>query len=120
MVRVGSVILEFYEKFICDNLEFNPFENFVIKMTGKRNKYKKEKRNLLQTLTKKKTNSVSGFCIRAKNIESYKCVSTEWMRTEYDDQVKYWFPLKKGNIMVKLQDHDEIDDKGYSKKNNSQ
>ena len=117
MVGVGSVKLEFYEEFICDNLEFNPFENFVIKMTEKRNKYKKEKKELLQTLTKKKTNAVYRFCIRAKINESYECVSTQWMRTEYDDQVKDWFPLNKGNFMVKLQNHDEIDDNGYSRKN---
>ena len=37
LVTVGSVILKFYEGFLCDNLKFNPFENFVIKMTEKRN-----------------------------------------------------------------------------------
>ena len=42
------------------------------------------------------------------------------MRTENDDQVNEWFPLKNGNIMVKLQDHDGADDNGYSKKVNSQ
>ena len=53
LVRVGSVILKFYERFICDNLQFNPFENFVNKMTEKGNKFKKEKKVFLQTLTKK-------------------------------------------------------------------
>ena len=33
LVEVGSVLLERYERFISDNLEFNPFENFVIRMT---------------------------------------------------------------------------------------
>ena len=42
------------------------------------------------------------------------------MKTEYDDQVKEWFPLENWNVTVKLQDHDGADDNGYSKKNNSQ
>ena len=42
------------------------------------------------------------------------------MKTEYDNQVKEWFPLKNGNIMVKLQNHDGFDDNGYSKPMNSQ
>ena len=30
--------------------------------------------------------------------------------------VKKWFPLKNGNLMVKLSDHDGVDDSGYSNK----
>ena len=36
LVRFGSVILEFYEGFLCDNLEFNHLETFVTKMTEKK------------------------------------------------------------------------------------
>ena len=38
------------------------------------------------------------------------------MRAEYDNQVNECFPLKNGKIMVKLQDHDGVNDNGYSKK----
>ena len=48
IVRVGGVIVEISEGFSCDNLDFNlfeEFEEFVIDMTAKRNKFKKEKKN---------------------------------------------------------------------------
>ena len=41
------------------------------------------------------------------------------MKTEYDDGVIEWFPLKNDNIMVKMADHKRVDDNGYSKKFNS-
>ena len=37
VVRVGGVITEFVESFICENLDCNPFEKFVFDMTAKRN-----------------------------------------------------------------------------------
>ena len=35
---------------------------------------------------------------------------------EYDNQLKELFPIKNGNIIVKIQDHDGVDDNGYGKK----
>ena len=43
IVRVGGVITELFEKFICDSLDYNQFEKIVLDMTAKRKKYKKEK-----------------------------------------------------------------------------
>ena len=68
------------EVFICDFLEFNAFERFVIDMTEKRSA------NI--------SNSVYGGCIRKDIEESYKCVSHSWMKNEYDDSVIEWFLLK--------------------------
>ena len=42
------------------------------------------------------------------------------METNYDDRVKQYIPLKNGNYMVKIQNHDDVDDNGISKKVNSQ
>ena len=75
-------------------------------MTEKRYKFKKEKKKLLLTLTKKQTNAVYGFCKRAEVNEFFKRVSTHWLRTEYADRVKEWFSLRNGNIMVELQHHE--------------
>ena len=119
-VRSGGYIAEIVEGFICDNLEFNPFERFIIDMTDKRNKFTEENKTLLQTLTKKVSNSVYGGCTRRHIEESYKCVTQNWMRNEYDGSVIEWFPLKNGNIMVKIKDKVGVDDEGISKKVNSQ
>ena len=42
--RVGGVITEFLEGYIYDNLDYDPFKNFVVDMRAKRNKYKKNKK----------------------------------------------------------------------------
>ena len=120
IVRVGGVITEFFEGFICDNLGYNPFEKFVLDMTAKRNRYQKEKRNILQTQAKKVSNTIYGYTKRSDIEDVYKCVSCHWMKTEYDDRVIEWFPLKYNKIMVKIADHKGVDDNGYSEKINSQ
>ena len=38
------------------------------------------------------------------------------MKTELDDRVIEWFPLKKNNKMVKIADHEGVEDNGYNKK----
>ena len=42
------------------------------------------------------------------------------MKTEYDDGVKDYIPLKNGNYLVNVKDYDGVDDNGVSKKVNSQ
>ena len=41
VVRIGGVFIEFYEGFICDNLDYNPFKEYILDMTAKRNEHKK-------------------------------------------------------------------------------
>ena len=53
VVRIGGVIKEFYEGFICDNLDYNPFREYILDMTAKRNEYKKQGENILQDMCKK-------------------------------------------------------------------
>ena len=110
IVRSGGYIEAFHEGFKSDNLEYNPFERFIIVMTEKMNKFKKEIKSFLQTFTKKCSNSVYGGCIRKNIEESYKSVTQSWVKIEYDDSVKKWFPLKNGNIMVKIKRRDGVDD----------
>ena len=47
-------------------------------------------------------------------------MSQNWMYTVYDGSVKELFPVKKGNIMVKIEDRKGVVDKGVSKKINLQ
>ena len=61
-----------------------------------------------------------GGCIKRDIEESYNCVTQRWMKNENDDSVIERFPLKNGNIMVKTKDKEGADDKGVSKKVNSQ
>ena len=37
------------------------------------------------------------------------------MKNEYDESVIEWFPLKNGNIKVKMKDKESVDDEGISK-----
>ena len=120
IVRSKGYIVKIPEGFVCDNLEFNPFERFTIDMTNKINKYKEGNKTLLQTLTKNVSNAVYVGCIRKDIEESYKCVTQSWMKNEYDESVIEWFHLKNGNFMVKVKDREGVDDEDVSKKVNSQ
>ena len=120
VVRVGGVIKEFYEGFICDNLDYNPFKEYILDMTVKRNEYKKQGKNILQDMCKKISNGTYGGCIGCNIHEILKCVSENWMKTGYDDRVKEYILLKNGNYLVNVKDRDGVDDNGVSKKVNSQ
>ena len=108
IVRIGGVILEFIEGFICDNLDNNPFTEYVQDLIEKRNEYKKQGKNILQLMCKDTVNGGYGSCIRQDINENYKCVTENWMNTEYDDRVKNYIPLENDNYMVNIVDHEGI------------
>ena len=89
-------------------------------MTAKRNEYKKQSKTILADLCKKISNGTYGGCIRCDIHDVLRCVSEAWMKTEYDDRVKEYIPLKNGNYLVNIKDHDGVDDNGISRKVNSQ
>ena len=74
VVRVGGFIIEFYEGFICDNLDFNPFKEYILDMTAKRNEYKEQVKTLLQEMCKKISNGTYGGCIRCDITNEINCV----------------------------------------------
>ena len=112
IVRIGGVILDFIEGFIGDILDYNPFTEYVHDLIEKRNEYKKQGKNILQLLCKDTVNGGYGSCIRQEITENYKCVTENWMNTEYDDRVKNYIPLENGNYMVNIVDHEGVDDNG--------
>ena len=110
IVKCGGVILDVYEGFFCHNLEFNPYTEFVTDMFNKRDYFKSQGKDLLQKLAKTVGLSVHGGNIRKDIKEEYKCVTENWMKENFDDRIKEWFPLKNGNLIVKLQNDEEVDD----------
>ena len=110
IIKYGSIILEVYEGFFCHNLEHNPYTEFVTDMFEKRDMFKSQGKELLQNLAKKIGLSVYGGEIRKDIIEEYKCVTENWMRENFDDRIKEWFPLKNGNLIVKLEDNEGVGD----------
>ena len=110
IVKCGSVILEVYEGFFCHNLEYNPYTEFVTDMFEKRDLFKSQGKDLLQNLAKKIGLSVYGGNIRKDINEKYKCVTENWMKENFDDRVKEWFPLKNGNLIKKLEEDEGVDD----------
>ena len=89
-------------------------------MRAKRNEYKKQGKNILQTMCKNVSCGTYGGCIRRDITENFKCVTENWMRTEYDDRFKNYFRLENGNNLINIQDHESVDDNGKSKKIKSQ
>ena len=88
-------------------------------MFEKRDLYKSQGKDLLQNLTKKIGLSVYGGNIRKDINEEYKCVTENWMRENFDDRVKEWFPLKNGNLIVKLEEDEGVDDYDKAKSVNT-
>ena len=110
IVKCGGVILEVYEGFFCHNLNFNPYTEFVTDMFEKRDMFNSQGKDLLQNLAKKNGLSVYGGNIRKDINEEYKCVTENWMKENFDDRVKEWFPLQNGNLIVKLEEDGGVDD----------
>ena len=119
IVKCGGVILEVFEGFFCYNLEYNTYTEFVTDMFEKRGIFKPQGKDLLQNLAKKIGLSVYGGNIRKDINEEYKCVTENWMREYFDDRVKEWFPLKNGNLIVKLEDDEGVDDYDKAKSINT-
>ena len=110
IVKCGGEILEVYEGFFCHNLNFNPYTEFVTDMFEKRDLFKSQGKELLQSLAKKIGLSVYGGNIRKDINDEYKCVTENCLRENFDDRIKEWFPLKNGNFIVKLEDDEGVDD----------
>ena len=119
IVKCGGVILDVNERFFCHNLEYIPYTEFVTDMFEKRDLFKSQEKDLLQNLAKKIGLLVYGGNIRKDINEEYKCVTENWMKENFDDRVKEWFPLKNGNLIVKLEDDEGIDDYDKAKSINT-
>ena len=120
IVRVGGRVLKFFEGFICDQLEYSPFYEIINDLNNMRNKYKKDGLEILQKMCKQIMLAIYGACIRKDIDIKLQTVSQHWMEREFDDLVKDWYPLDNGNFMVHIKDHEGVDDRGVSKKINSQ
>ena len=119
IIKYGGIILEVFEGFFCHNLEFNPYTEIVTDMFEKRDLFKSQAKDLLQNLAKKIGLSVYGGNIRKDINEEYKCVTENWMRENFDERIKEWFPLKNGNLIVKLEDDEGVDDFNKAKSINT-
>ena len=64
IVKCGGVILEVFEGFLCHNLEYKRYTEFVANMFEKRDSFKSQEKDLLQNLGKKIGLSVYGGSIR--------------------------------------------------------
>ena len=85
----------------------------------KRDFVKAQGRDLLQNLAKNIGLSVYGGKIRKDFYEEYKCVTKTGMPENFDDKAKEWFPLKNGNLKIKLEDDQGVDDYDKAKSVNT-
>ena len=106
---------EVFEGFFCHNLEYNPYTEIVTVIFAKTYLFKSQGKELLQNLATKIGLSVYFGNIRKDISEEHKCVTETRMRELFDDRVKEWFPLKNGNLRVKLEDDEGVDDHEQAK-----
>ena len=119
IVKCGSYVLEVFEGFFRHNLEFNLYTKLVTDMFEKRGLFKSLGKDLLQNLAKKIGLSVYSGNIRKDIHEENECVTGTWMRENFDDRVQEWFPLKNGNLILKLEDDEGFDDSDKAKSVNT-
>ena len=103
IVKTGGKVTDVYEGVIYrENFETSPFRKVIEKLFASRQKYKKDRIDLMQGLAKLIMNSLYGVQ-KPKNInEFYKCKSENWMQTEYDDYVLEFRKSTNGNDLVKF------------------
>ena len=118
IVKCGSVDIEVYEGFFCYNMQFNPYVVFVNDMIAQRDLFKKQGKDLLQGLSEKIIDSVYAGNIRGDVKDQFKCVTENWMRGNYDDGLKEWWPVKNGNSINKLEEDAGVNDQDIAKSNN--
>ena len=99
-------------------MQYNPYTEFVTDMVGTIDRYKKQGRDKTQTLVKKINNSVYGVNIRRHVNNQYICVTENWMSYNQYSRFKEWFPMKNGDLLVKLKDDVGVDDQDIAKSNN--
>ena len=119
IIKYGAFILKFFEGCFCHNLEFNPYTEIVTDVFEKRDLFKSPGEDLLQNLAKNVGLSVYGGNIRKNINEGYKWVTESWMTENFNDRVKEWFPLKNGNLILKLEDDEGVDDYDQTKSMNT-
>ena len=119
IVKCGAVGLKVFERFFCHNLEYNPYTEFVTDMFEKRDLFNSQGKDLLQNSAKEIGLSFYGGNITEDIDEESKCVTQNWMRGNLDHRVKDCFPLKNGNLTVKLEDDEGIHDYGKAKSINN-
>ena len=119
ILTYGGNILEVLEEFFCHNLEYNPSTQFFIDMFEKRDLFQSHGKDLLQNLAEKIGLSVYAGNIKKDINEEYKSVTESCMREKFDDSVKEGFPLKSGNLTVKLEDDEGVDDYNKAKSINT-
>ena len=63
--------------------------------------------------------SVYGGIIRKNMNGEFKCNTKTWMRENFDGRVKEMFPLRNGNLLVKLEDDEANGENDKAKSSNT-
>ena len=108
IIKIGGQVIEMYEGVIYrENFKVIPFRKVIDKLFALRQKYKDERKDVMQLLVKLLMNSLYGENIRKDIEEKFACKSEAWMMTEYDERVKDYWKISGINYIVKM-----IDDRG--------
>ena len=111
----GGINLEVYDGFLSHNMHYISYIEFVSPMVAKRDRFKEQGKELLQTVSKKKNNSVYGGNFRKDVNNQLKCETESWMKKNCDDGITEWWPPKNCNLIVKPQNDAGVDDQDIAK-----
>ena len=103
-------MIETYEGVIYrKNFQISPFRKVIKKLFIFIQKYKDVDNDLMQKLVKIFMHSPYGVHIRKDINEFYKCISQNWMETEYVDNVLEYWRLPNETYIVKLKKDDGLE-----------
>ena len=110
-VKMGGKVIGIYEGVIYqEDFKISPFRKIIGKLFASRQTHKDEKIDLFQGLVKLIMNSSYGVQIRKDINDSYHCISQQWMKTECDENVLYYWKLPNEIYIVKMKKDDGLDD----------
>ena len=96
-------------------MQYIPYTEFVNDMVAKRDLYKTQDKDLLQTLAQKIADSIYGGNRRRDVLDQYKCVPKNWLKENSVSILKEWWPMKNDKLLDKLENDADIDDQDIAK-----
>ena len=97
-------------------MQNKPHGNFVNDMIAKRHLHKNKAKNCckhcLKNIMTRFTEEVSGG---KDDNDQFKCVTVNWMRENYVDRVREWWPMRNGKLIVESEDDSGVDDQQIAK-----
>ena len=110
IVKLGGKVTEICEDvFYQEKFDKSPLRRVIENLFTLKHKYKDENKYLMKGFFKLIMNNLYGCQIRKDRETTNHCISEQWMKTEYDENVLDYWKLSNENYIVKMKKDDGLD-----------